>query len=97
MVLIGCLVLEQFDTGAVASADHPYSVDDCARVDVHELVHEVPLRVAERPEREGVGAAEQGGEPLGRRVHVGDGDADVVDAEQPRHRRDLRVEPVALR
>ena len=63
----GSRVLEELDTGAVAGANHPDLLDDCARVDVHQLVHEVPGRIAEGAERERVGAAERMLEPGGRR------------------------------
>ena len=97
LVLIRRRVLEELDVRPVPAAEHADLLHDRAGVHVDELCHEVARRIAERPERERVDEAELLLEPRGRHIDIRNGQADVVDAEQPGHVRDDGVSSVQLR
>jgi hypothetical protein len=71
VILVRRRVLEELHAGPVADADHPDLLDDGARVDVHELRHEVAGWIAEGAERQRVVAAEHALEPRARRRRLG--------------------------
>lgn len=76
--LRGSLILEQLDVGAVADPEQGDLVDHRGLVDPEQLVHERPLGVADRPERERRCGAHHVLEPRDRLVDVRHGQAHVV-------------------
>ena len=81
--LIGRLVLEQLDRGGVPDADRRDLRDDRARIDVEQVVHERARGITEGTERERRACAHHILEPLDRLLDVGNGDTDVIRADEP--------------
>ena len=80
--LIRCLVLEELDVRAVAEAKHRDLVDHRARVDAEQIVHQRPRRIGDRAERQRRRRSHHVLEPGNGLADVGNGQPDVVGADQ---------------
>ena len=80
--LVRCLVLEQLDVGAAAEAKHGDLVDHRTWIDAEQIVHQRALRICDRAERQRRRRAHHVLEPGNGLADVGDGQADMVGADE---------------
>src|SRR6478609_234726 len=82
VTLVGRLVLEELDVRAVAHPQDGDLVDHGARVDAEQILHQRPLRVGDRAERERCTRAEDVLEPGDGLADIRDREPDMVGADQ---------------